>query len=188
MGSDGDLSTTSYAVLGLLTFADGMSGYDVLKLAEQSIGHFWAPAKSHVYSELRRLATDGYATERRVEQSSRPNKRIYSITPEGRAALERWLTEAPMVPAPVKSIVTLKVFFGHLIPAPALTAQIRDVRRRTEEHLAELRVIEDQIKDDEALLYPYLTLKAGLAHVQADIDWTDEVLAELDRRETHDPK
>lgn len=178
------LSTTSYAVLGLLTFGDEMSGYDVMKLAERSIGYFWTPAKSHVYSELRRLAAVGYATERHVEQTTRPNKRTYSITEDGRGALRRWLVDAPLEPAPVKSTLTLKVFFGNLIPAAALGRQLTDIRRRAEEHHAALRAIEEQIKDDERLLYPYLTLKAGLAHVQADIDWTDQVLAELDRRDS----
>jgi DNA-binding PadR family transcriptional regulator len=181
-GDDG-LSTTSYAVLGLLTFGDAMSGYDVMKLAERSIGYFWTPAKSHVYAELKRLAEAGYATERYVEQATRPNKRTYSITSEGRSALTRWLVEAPIQPSPVKSILTLKVFFGDLISPEALGRQLAEVRRRAEEHLAELRSIEDRIKDDAGRLYPYLTLKAGLAHAEADIHWTDQVLEELERRE-----
>jgi DNA-binding PadR family transcriptional regulator len=183
MAPEDGLSTTSYAVLGLLTFDDEMSGYDVMKLAEQSIGYFWTPAKSHVYSELRRLAAAGYATERHVEQTSRPNKRTYSITAEGKSALQRWLVEAPIEPSPVKSAITLKVFFGNLIPASALRRQIEEIRRRDEDYRAELLAIEEEIKDDESLLYPYLTLKAGLAHIEADIDWTDQVLAELDRRD-----
>jgi DNA-binding PadR family transcriptional regulator len=181
--SNDGLSTTSYAVLGLLTFDDEMSGYDVMKFAQQSIGYFWTPAKSHVYAELRRLAGAGYATERHVEQTSRPNKRMYSITAEGRTALETWLAQAPIDPSPVKSVITLKVFFGNLMPASDLRRQISDIRRQDEDYQAELRAIEEQIKDDESLLYPYLTLKAGLAHVQADIDWTDQVLAELDGRD-----
>jgi PadR family transcriptional regulator AphA len=52
------LSMTSYGVLGLLTFG-AMSGYDLTKQAERSIGYFWTPAKSQVYSELRRLAEMG---------------------------------------------------------------------------------------------------------------------------------
>jgi DNA-binding PadR family transcriptional regulator len=183
LASEDGLSTTSYAVLGLLTFADDMSGYDVMKLAEQSIGYFWTPAKSHVYSELKRLAATGYATERYVEQEARPNKRTYSITAAGHSALERWLAEAPIEPSPVKSEITLKVFFGNLVPAAALRRQIEDIRRGDEDYLAELRAIEEQIKDDDSLIYPYLTLKAGLAHIEADIVWTDQVLAELDRRD-----
>jgi DNA-binding PadR family transcriptional regulator len=177
------LSTTSYAVLGLLTFGDAMSGYDVMKLAEGSIGYFWTPAKSHVYAELKRLAAVGYASERHVEQVTRPNKRMYSITSEGKSALERWLVEAPIEPSPTKSVITLKVFFGNLMSASALRRQIEDIRRRDEDYRAELLDIEERIKDDEALLYPYLTLKAGLAHIQADIEWTDQVLDELERRE-----
>jgi DNA-binding PadR family transcriptional regulator len=181
-GDDG-LSTTSYAVLGLLTWGDAMSGYDVMKLAERSIGYFWTPAKSHVYAELKRLAEAGYATERHVEQTTRPNKRMYSITPEGKSALGRWLVEAPIEPSPTKSVITLKVFFGNLMSASALRRQIEEIRRRDEDYRAELLAIEKRIKDDESLLYPYLTLKAGLAHIQADIHWTDQVLEELERRE-----
>jgi DNA-binding PadR family transcriptional regulator len=183
MPSEDGLSTTSYAVLGLLTFGDAMSGYDVMKLAQQSIGYFWTPAKSHVYSELRRLAAAGFATERHVEQEARPNKRTYSITTAGRSALERWLVEAPIEPEPVKSEITLKVFFGNLVPASALRRQVEDIRKRDEDYRAELLAIEEEIKEDESLLYPYLTLKAGLAHIEADIEWTDQVLSELQRRD-----
>src|SRR5919106_3112715 len=75
--------TTSYAVLGLLTFGE-MSGYDITKVAEQSIGFFFTPAKSQIYSELRRLVSLGYSTEREVEQDRLPDKRLYRITERGR--------------------------------------------------------------------------------------------------------
>ena len=182
MAQTNELSTTSFAVLGLLTFGE-MSGYDVMKLAEESIGHFWSPAKSHVYAELRRLAASGLATERHVEQDSRPNKRLYAITRAGEEALRRWLEEAPIEPSPIKSVLTLKVFFGNLASPPALRSQVEAVKRLSEEHLSALRGIESEIADNEALLYPYLTLKSGLAHCEADITWTQEVLDELDRRE-----
>jgi PadR family transcriptional regulator AphA len=182
MTQTNELSTTSFAVLGLLTFGE-MSGYDVMKLAEQSIGHFWSPAKSHVYAELRRLAASGLATERHVEQETRPNKRLYAITPEGEAALRRWLEESPVEPSPVKSTLTLKVFFGNLVSPQALRSQVEAMKSQAEAHLSVLRGIEDEIKDNDALLYPYLTLKAGLAHCDADVAWTQEVLDELDRRE-----
>ncbi|MGH9169144.1 MAG: PadR family transcriptional regulator, partial [Acidimicrobiia bacterium] len=70
------LPTTSFAVLGLLTFGEH-SGYELHQLVEQSIGFFLTPAKSQIYAELRRLVSLGYAVEREVEQDRRPDKRVY---------------------------------------------------------------------------------------------------------------
>ena len=60
------------AVLGLLSFGP-QSGYDLKQFADASISHFyWSPAKSQVYSELRRLRAAGLVTEQHVEQENRP--------------------------------------------------------------------------------------------------------------------
>lgn len=175
------LSTTSYAVLGLLTFG-ARSGYDLMKLAHNSIGYFWNPAKSHLYSELRRLKGLGYALETEVEQQQRPDKRIYEITPEGERALRDWLEDSEVAPEQIKSAFTLKVFFGSLMDPAKLIAQVQEMQRLARAQFDELMRIEQVIKDDEAWLYPYLTLKAGLAHSGAEIRWTEQVIEELRAR------
>jgi len=172
------LGTTSYAILGLLTF-DSMSGYDVLKLVEESIGHFWTPAKSQVYSELRRLAHAGFATEEMVQQEPRPNKRVYAITDEGREALVRWLTEGPFEADHVRSPFTVRLFFGHLIERSSVIEQVEELRRNAQHVVAELRKTEADIKDNDELLFPYLTLKSGLAYSEAQVRWADEALEAL---------
>lgn len=177
-----ELSPTSYAVLGMLTFG-ASSGYDLLKFVEKSIGHFWSPAKSHVYSELKRLASKGLATEETVEQDSRPHKRVFALTEEGERALKKWLAESEVEPDQVKSLFTLRVFFGHLVPTDVLITQVETVRERAQSALDELIETEKQIKDEPRLFFPYLTLKAGLAHLRAEIDWADDALAALRRQE-----
>jgi PadR family transcriptional regulator AphA len=165
-------------VLGLLTFGE-MSGYDLVKLAERSINHFWAPAKSRVYTELKRLAAGGLASERRIEQARRPAKTVYAITEEGRDALRRWLLESDVRPDPIKSVATLRVFFGGLVGPEPVAHQIRELRRAAQATLEELRATEEEIRGDERLFYPYLTLLAGLAHYEAEIRWADAALAAL---------
>ena len=176
------IPTTSYAVLGLLTFGE-MSGYDVTKVAEQSIGFFFTPAKSQIYSELRRLVSLGYATEREVEQDRRPDKRLYRITERGRRALREWLETAEMESAEIKSPFLVKVFFGAHMSAEALLAQVREMRRRDAEQLQALKRIETLIKDQDEMFFPNLTLRCGLAHTRAVIRWEDEVIRELESRE-----
>ncbi|HEV8571879.1 MAG TPA: PadR family transcriptional regulator [Actinomycetota bacterium] len=177
-----ELPTTSYAVLGLLTFGE-MSGYDLAKVADQSIAFFLTPAKSQIYSELRRLLSLGYATEREVEQDRRPDKRVYRITDRGRRALREWLETAEVESAEIKSPFLVKVFFGAHMSKEALLGQVKEMRRRDAEQLQVLKQIETLIQDQDEMFFPNLTLRCGLAHTRAVIRWEDEVIRELDRRE-----
>ena len=86
------LTTTSYAVLGLLSFAR-MSGYDLAAVSQRSIAHFWPLSKTQVYAELRRLADAGLAAGRQAETSGGPAKTIYELTGAGEKALDEWLTD-----------------------------------------------------------------------------------------------
>src|SRR6185503_12547690 len=54
-----DLTLTEAAVLALLAIEGECSGYDLLKLAQKSVGHVWAPAKSQLYATLGRLTRAG---------------------------------------------------------------------------------------------------------------------------------
>ena len=52
-----DLPITSYALLGLLTFGDELTGYELKQRADSTMRFYWtAPAMSQVYTELDRLA------------------------------------------------------------------------------------------------------------------------------------
>lgn len=176
-----DLPTTSYAVLGLLTFGE-MSGYDVLKMAERSVGYFWSPAKSQVYAELRRLRELGLAEERGVRQHGRPDKRLYRITDDGLAALERWLDAGEVEPEQVRSAFLLKLFFGDRMERDVLLEQLRAMRDHAAATLAELRAIEPRLDLEGPGFFPYLTLKAGLAHCEASRRWAEEAIALVERR------
>ncbi len=175
------LPTTSFGILGLLTFGE-RSGYDLSKLASQSIGFFFSPAKSHIYSELRRLVSLGYATEREVEQERRPDKRVYAITDSGRDALGEWLESPEVEPDEFKSPFLLKIFFGAQTSPETLLVQLERMRARYQEELETYRTIERVIRNEPTLFYPYLTLRCGLKASRASIRWIDETIAELEAR------
>src|SRR3990170_1059299 len=120
---------TAYGVMGMLTFGE-MSGYDLGKAIEGSIGFFWAPAKRQLYAELRRLVELGWAREREVEQTDRPDKRIYTITPAGEEALRSWLGTPPVYLDPIKSPFLLRLFFGHLAGPDAVRGLVTEHRRQ----------------------------------------------------------
>jgi DNA-binding PadR family transcriptional regulator len=178
---DPDLPDTSFAVLGLLTFG-ARSGYDLLKLAETSIGFFWTPARSHVYSELKRLSSLGLVAHERVEQTDRPSKRVYSITTSGRSALRRWLEGPALEPDQVRSQFLLKVFFGALMDRDALVELVERRRDEAERTAAQLREIDARIDGEDRWLFPRLTLRHGLVRADGVVAWAEDTIRELSDR------
>jgi PadR family transcriptional regulator AphA len=164
-------------VLGLLTQGE-QSGYDLHKLAERSVGHVWAPAKSHIYAVLPRLVETGYATRRHIRQQQRPDKQVYRITRKGERALRDWLHEEPRS----SDEFLLKVFFGGFMDEEALVALVARRRAEAQADLATYREIEERISGKEAAYFGYLTLRFGLVRARATLRWCDEVLGELRAR------
>ena len=62
-----NISTTEGAVLGLLATSGEHSGYDLSRLAEQSIAFLWTPSQSQIYKVLPRLAAAGLARVREID-------------------------------------------------------------------------------------------------------------------------
>jgi len=83
------LSTTSYAVLGLLSLRS-WTGYELTQQARRSLAHAWPKEDSVLYEEPRRLAAMGLA-EAQKEQGRGRGRNRYSITDAGRQALRAWL-------------------------------------------------------------------------------------------------
>lgn len=166
---------TEVAVLGLLTDGE-RSGYDLLRLAERSVGFFWTPAKTQLYAILRRLVDHGFATVRRVHQDHRPDKYVYKITPLGKQRLREGLEHVGS--SVNRNPLELKIFFGDHRQRDAVVADLERVRDGARAHLARLEEIE-QTFDHEQYLFPYLTLLRGKATARADIEWAEHCLALL---------
>jgi PadR family transcriptional regulator, regulatory protein AphA len=175
------LSTTEFSVLGLLSYGEH-SGYDLKKKAEAGVGYVWTAAKSHIYAVLPRLVEGGFATARRVEQSSRPDKQVYRITKRGEKAFRKWLEEPVEERPGSRSPFLLKIFFAREMSREALVAHVERRRDEAARELAEYREIEERIRDDAASYFGYVTLRWGIAQAEAWIGWADEILLELEER------
>lgn len=170
------LTTTEAAVLALLALVGEQSGYDLLKQMSGSIGHVWAPAKSRLYSLLPRLVADGLTRSRAVVQSSRPDKQLYELTAEGRAALDTWLET--VVPGDEKGFY-LKLFVGGLTTHDVLRGHVEqyldDARRRLEQ----LEAVASGNRRSGNDWYHAFLLDLGLARARQSVAWADDVLRAL---------
>jgi PadR family transcriptional regulator, regulatory protein AphA len=177
------VTTTEAAVLGLLTWGE-MSGYDLRKMTERSVGYFWAPAKTQIYTVLPRLVETGLATRRQVLQSDRPDKQLYRITKQGRRALREWLEHGPLEPVPDKNPILLKLFFGASADPDALVEQVAERREAAVRLRRELEEIEASISSRSADedFFPALTRRWGYVYADALEAWATEVERAIERR------
>jgi DNA-binding PadR family transcriptional regulator len=120
------LSTTSYAVLGLLALRS-WTGYELTQQARRSLAHCWPKEESVLYEEPRRLVARGLARADRERDRGRTRNR-YTITDEGRRALREWLA-TPSGPPRLELEPLLRLTFadqGELPDAQAAVAALRD--------------------------------------------------------------
>jgi DNA-binding PadR family transcriptional regulator len=165
------LTTTEGVVLGLLAEGE-RSGYDLLKRAESSVAHMWAPAKSQLYAVLPRLVDAGLAGRRTVRQSHRPDKQVYRLTRAGRAAVRDWLENAP--PKSWDELL-LRVFFAELCSRDALLRQLDEYEQVQRGFLAEYEAIRP------ATRYGALTLEYGLDLMPGRLAWLARARRELSK-------
>jgi DNA-binding PadR family transcriptional regulator len=116
------LTTTSYAILGLLAIRP-WSTYELTKQMRRSIHHIWPRAESNVYAEPKRLVEAGLATTE-VQRVGKRTRTLYAITGKGQRALRRWLgTESG--PSRFESELLVKVLFGNEGKKEELLANLR---------------------------------------------------------------
>jgi DNA-binding PadR family transcriptional regulator len=103
------LTTTSYAVLGLLSIKP-WSSYELTQQMDRSLGRVWPRAVSKLYEEPKKLASHGLARSA-IQQNGRRRRTVYTITAKGRRDLAEWLGQ-PGDGAVLEFEQLLKVFFA----------------------------------------------------------------------------
>src|SRR6202142_1924905 len=96
------------AILACLTERP-MTGYELAKTFDASIGFFWKADHQQIYRELTRLRDRGHVSGREVVQSGKPNKLVYTLTAGGRAALRHWGAQ-PSSPSSIKDDLLVRLY------------------------------------------------------------------------------
>lgn len=171
------LSDAEYAVLGLLAVLGEASGYDLGRWVRGAVDLILVPTKSRIYAVLPGLLKQGYVSKRSVRQASRPDKRLYRLTPTGREVFEAWLNDSAT--SQHRDVLLLKLFFGHFGDPRALLAQVQRLREEKEAELEVLTRNGPTSLDDPDGQFRAMTIACGLELAQATINWADRTAAAL---------
>jgi PadR family transcriptional regulator AphA len=131
---EGELSTTSFAMLGMLAIRP-WSTYELAKQMGRGLNRLWPRARSNLFNEPKKLVAHGLAVPTEGQVGKRP-RTVYSITEEGRCALRDWLATPGEGPV-LEFEQMLKIFYadhGTKADAVAGVQNIRDwaAERNTE--------------------------------------------------------
>jgi DNA-binding PadR family transcriptional regulator len=169
------------AILACLTERP-MTGYELAKTFDSSIGFFWKADHQQIYRELSRLRDRGHIQGREVVQSGKPNKLVYTLTSEGRAALRQWAAR-PSSPSSIKDDLLVRLYALDSIDLEPLRT---DLMARLEYHRDRLsryeRILIKRFQQGAASpadTGKLLLLRMGLRYERAAAEWCEEALDTL---------
>jgi len=164
-------------LLGVLRDHD-MHGYQLNEILRQDAGIGMTLKKANAYRLLNQMATDGWVTYREEREGNRPPRRVYTIAPAGEAAFQRLLRESLVgYPAPQMPSVIAYNYLNEL-PVDEAVALLRERRQIVNKRFHQL---EDAPRE---MLQTHLGMVYLHRFYAAELEWLDEVIHELDDKET----
>ena len=175
-----------HGILGLLNYMP-MTGYDLRKFFNDSIGFFWSAQMSQIYRELKALEKKGFVSSAEEQSQKGPNKRIYSVTRAGMAHLKEWLSDVPdKIDEDNRNAFILRVMLMSNLGAEELYFQVQKRLKKYQKDLKDLQLVEGKLKyymeltgNIDALLYWKITLSRGYHDIKSHIAWAEETLSAL---------
>ncbi|GHD27603.1 PadR family transcriptional regulator [Halioglobus pacificus] len=162
---------------------DDLSGYELAKSFDVSLGFFWRASHQQIYQELRKLAERGLLRGEKVSQSGKPNKIIYGLTEEGREALAQWVYDSSRMQE-AKDDMLVKLYN---LGDDNISHMVSEIEKRRDEMMQRLYLYERIRRTHYAKpdVLPvrrqgvYLALRCGITGGEQFLAWCDEALKRL---------
>ena len=170
-------TAVTWVVLGLVALKP-RSGYEIKRIVDRSIRHFWAASYGQIYPELRRLEEEGWIAGSDDPRGAR-SRRVYRITPAGTAALRGWLAGRE-TRIELRDESLLRLFFADTLPPEYALGLLEGRREGYRQMLEYLRSLDDGSGVPDP---PYVDLvyRWGLEYCEWGIEWCDRHLSRLRR-------
>ena len=173
-----------HAILGFLNYRP-LSGYDLKKVFDNSVRHFWPADQSQIYRTLAKLAERGHVEQEIVRGLDHPDRKEYRITPAGQEALRTWLL-TPLPSQDVRIAALIQVFFaGQLSDQETLALFERFAAEARAVLEAYDRISQPAEADVESAgmqrdsYFWGLTLEYGILSARMELEWFESVIARV---------
>jgi PadR family transcriptional regulator, regulatory protein AphA len=176
------MNTLGYALLGMLV-RKPCTGYELTQLLEV----FWQAKHSQIYPLLTKLEQEEYLTFVYVEQTGKPDKKIYSITDKGKSLLQQWIANSPAAPV-IRDEFLIKAYSIGLTDsqtANKLFEERIDIhQKKIEYRKAEIEKMKQEFGDETEIVTSshfgrYILFQRKLHLEEEEIKWCRWVMALL---------
>ncbi len=169
-----------HAILGFLNY-EPMTGYDIKKMVDVSVAHFWPAVQSQIYKTLFRMEAEGWLKAETIHQEPRPPRKVYRITESGKSELFRWL-ETPQPPSEARLAWLIQVFFAGRVSDEKIIAllehQLNIQHRRLQGFSAIPEENREAMSEDDPRerFFWLLTVDYGVANAIAQTRWLEQAI------------
>ena len=142
-------------------------GYEILRFLEKGLGPTWHVGTSQLYALLKKLEGRGLVNSHVAAQATRPSRRVFSLTSEGKAFFMEWLHTPTAHVRDLRVEFLAKIFFFK-------TLSIQGGERLVQEQVRLLDGIRSGITDrfkNEEDAYARLVFGFKLATLDAWKEW-----------------
>lgn len=166
-----------YIMLGFLMYGE-MSGYDLKQRMLKSTSNFFDASFGTIYTALKRMEVKGAICSREVVDGGK-FKKLYSISEYGKSDFMNWL-EQPVDFSRTKPDHLIKVFFFGFLPKEKAIDKLKEFIKEVEKVFNTLKKHENQVKEKYDI-YQFSTLIFGINYYKYVIDWSNNLLSDLEK-------
>jgi PadR family transcriptional regulator, regulatory protein AphA len=167
-----------YVILGFLS-ESAMTGYDLKKKFSSSEIFHWSGNNNQIYTALVELHEEKLVTLEVQYQESKPPRKLYSLTPEGLAALRQWLQSSPKLPQ-FQNALLIQLTWADQLTTDELRTLLMKYEEDLQIHIAMLREQGRRTGKNKQFTFADRAAEHWVAFYELELKWVQTLRQELD--------
>ncbi|MEM0953752.1 MAG: PadR family transcriptional regulator [Pseudomonadota bacterium] len=156
-----------------------MSGYELTKSFDTSLGFFWKASHQQIYKALRDLEQQSMLAGEEVPQAGKPDKVVYQLTRQGRDTLDEWVLGQSRV-SDAKDDLFVKLYNLNDTNRAHIIEELSERAAHVASNLSLYQRIRERSFAEPTSLPVrqqgvYCALLAGIRHCEWTLAWIEEV-------------
>jgi PadR family transcriptional regulator, regulatory protein AphA len=171
MPRESDFLSPQPILLGLL-MSEPRHGYELYQDLSQQLGRVWQVGLSQLYAQLKQLAEAGLVTAQTEPQDARPPRKVYHLTPEGRAVFLAWVREPSPYLRHIRVEFLARLYFYDRLSLSGLDQLVARQKAVCHEQIDRFDRLAAEAEDS----FRRLVLEFRRGQLEAVVDWLDRCL------------
>jgi len=156
------------ALLGLL-LSEPKHGYELFQEFSRELGRVWRIGQSQLYAQLKLLEESGLVSVRVEEQPNRPARKVYRLTPQGRASFEEWVHQPTPYLRRIRVEFLARLYFFQRLSLDGLDELVAEQKAVCRDQIARF----DHLMADTEEPFAHLVLEFRRGQLEAVVHWLD---------------